>query len=77
MAYNKNADDNYRKKCKTIGLKYTPNEMNDYLNIIHYCKKNNLTYQNYIKNLIRADLGAKGFNVNSAATMDIDSVDTP
>lgn len=32
--------------------------------------------QGYIKSLITADLDSKGFNVNSAATMDIDSVDT-
>ncbi|ENZ28721.1 hypothetical protein Ccl03g_33070 [Enterocloster clostridioformis] len=60
MAYSKGAQDNYRKKCKQIGLKYTPNELHEYNRIVGYCKVNHMTYQNYIKSLIKADLDAKG-----------------
>lgn len=60
MAYSKGAQDNYRKKCKTIGLKYTPNEMNEYNRIVQYCSNNNKTYQSYIKTIIKSDLDAKG-----------------
>lgn len=60
MVYSKIANDNYRKKCKTIGLKYTPNEMGEYNRIVKYCKDNGLTYQSYIKNLIKNDLDSKG-----------------
>lgn len=60
MAYSKVGNDNYRKKCKTIGLKYTPNEMEEYNRFINYCKENGFTYQSYIKNLIKKDLDEKG-----------------
>lgn len=65
MAYSKIADDNYRKKCKTIGLKYTPNEMNEYNRIVKYCKDNRLSYQNYIKTLIKCDMDEKGIEYSN------------
>lgn len=60
MAYNKKADENYRKKIKTIGLKYTLNELDEYNRLIKYCNDNNLSYQSYIKSLAKADLDKKG-----------------
>lgn len=60
MAYNKKADENYRKKIKTVGLKYTLNELDDYNRLIKYCNDNNLSYQGYIKSLVKADLYKKG-----------------
>jgi hypothetical protein len=56
MSYNAKADENYRKKCKTIGLKFTLNELDFYENIVKHCENNNLSLQGYIKNLIRKDL---------------------
>lgn len=44
------------KKCKTIGLKFTLNELDFYENIVKHCENNNLSLQGYIKNLIRKDL---------------------
>ena len=41
-----------------------------------YLEQTGQSANSYIKALIKADLDSKGFNVNSAATMDIDSVDT-
>lgn len=60
MAYNKKADENYRKKIKTVGLKYTLNELDEYNRLIKYCNDNNLSYQGYIKSLVKADLNNKG-----------------
>ena len=60
MAYNKKADENYRKKIKTVGLKYTLNELDEYNRLIKYCNDNNLSYQGYIKSLAKADLDNKG-----------------
>ena len=40
MSYNAKADENYRKKCKTIGLKFTLNELDFYENIVKHCKNN-------------------------------------
>ena len=60
MAYNKKADDNYRKKCNTIGLKYTPNEFNEYIRIRMYCDEKGISLQRYIKELVKSDLDKKG-----------------
>lgn len=60
MAYNKKADENYRKKIKTVGLKYTLNELDEYNRLIKYCNDNNLSYQGYIKSLAKTDLDNKG-----------------
>lgn len=62
MAYNKKADENYRKKIKTVGLKYTLNELDEYNRLIKYCNDNNLSYQGYIKSLVKADLNNKGIS---------------
>lgn len=56
LAYNAKADENYRKKCKTIGLKFTLNELDFYENIVKHCESNNLSLQGYIKDLVRKDL---------------------
>jgi|GEM_PF-2776599 len=60
MAYNKKADDNYRKKYKYIGLKYAIAELPEYYRIVDYCERNNVSLQGYIKALVKADLDAKG-----------------
>lgn len=41
-----------------------------------YLEQTGQSANSYIKALIKADLDSKGFSVGSAATMDIDSVDT-
>ena len=59
MAYNKKADRNYNANSKVIGLKYTPNQIDEYNRVKQYCIDNNLTLQGYIKELIKRDLDAK------------------
>lgn len=60
----------YNQKSKFINIKYTPNSIDDYERISQYCSQNNLSMQGYIKALIKADLDAKGFSVDSAADSD-------
>ena len=59
MAYNKKADRNYNANSKVIGLKYTPNQIDEYNRVKQYCTDNNLTLQGYIKGLIQRDLDSK------------------
>lgn len=72
MSYSKLANDNYRKKCKSIGLKFTPNEIQEYNRIVAYCKKNKLSYQKYIKSLIISDLNNKGIEYSKSDSTDMD-----
>ena len=62
MAYNKKADRNYNANSKVIGLKYTPNQIDEYNRVKQYCTDNNLTLQGYIKGLIQRDLDSKGIS---------------
>lgn len=70
----------YNQKSKFINIKYTPINIDDYERISQYCSQNDLSMQGYIKVLIKADLDAKGFSMDSAvdgnATIDMDSTDT-
>ena len=59
MAYNKKADRNYNANSKVIGLKYTPNQIDEYNRVKQYCIDNKLTLQGYIKGLIQRDLDSK------------------
>lgn len=50
----------YNANSKYIQLKFTSNQLSEYKRIIKYCDNNNLSYQGYIKELIRNDLDKKG-----------------
>lgn len=60
MAYNKEAQKKYNGKSNYIQLKFTENQINDYLRIKKYCDDNGLSMQGYIKNVILHDLDEKG-----------------
>ena len=62
----------YNQKSKFINIKYTPNSLDDYDRISQYCKKNNLSLQGYIKNLIKTDLDSKGFYLTNSDNNNID-----
>lgn len=49
----------YNEKSKYIQLKFTENQMPEYERIVNYCTKNNLSYQGYIKELVKNDLDSK------------------
>lgn len=63
MAYSqslKEAQAKYRKKVKNITLKFYPSETIEYERIKMYTQNNAVSYGDYIKSLIKADLDAKG-----------------
>ena len=74
MAYNKKADRNYNINSKIIGLKYTPNQIDEYNRVKQYCTDNNLTLQGYIKGLIQRDLDAKQVPYISDASTQQDDI---
>lgn len=53
----------YNANSKYIQLKFTSNQLSEYKRIIKYCDDNNLSYQGYIKELIKKDLDEKGFEL--------------
>ena len=59
MAYNKEAQKKYNGKSNYIQLKFTENQINDYLRIKKYCDDNGLSMQGYIKSVILRDLNSK------------------
>ena len=50
----------YNANSKYIQLKFTRNQLLEYERIIKYCDNNKLSYQGYIKELIKKDLDEKG-----------------
>lgn len=59
-----NAISRYNAKSKYIKLKYTPNQMNEYEQIVKHCNDNGLSLQGYIKGLIKADLEKENLQWN-------------
>lgn len=49
----------YNEKSKYIQLKFTENQIPEYERIVNYCTENNLSYQGYIKELVKNDLDSK------------------
>lgn len=70
MAYSAKSQATYNKKCVRIAIKYTPNEQKDSDSLKAYLEQTGQSANSYIKALIKADLDAKGFSVNSAADSD-------
>lgn len=62
----------YNQKSKFINLKFTPNNLDEYNRICQYCNDNDLSLQGYVKALIKSDLDAKGFNINTDNTYETD-----
>lgn len=76
MAYSAKSQATYNKKCVRIAIKYTLNEQKDSDNLKAYLEQTGQSANSYIKALIKADLDAKGFSVDCAATMDGDTIST-
>ena len=60
MAYNKKADENYRKKIDRMAIKYSIAEQNESERLRAYLKESGISANSYIKGLIKADLDGKG-----------------
>lgn len=56
MAYNKEAQAKYQKKCKMITFKFFPNSDKDIIDFLESCEEPKATL---IKRLIRAEIAAK------------------
>lgn len=76
MAYYKESQKKYKEKVRQYKVQYGLQDQ-DGERVKAYLEHTGQSANSYIKALIKADLDAKGFNVDCAATMDIDSVDTP
>lgn len=60
MAYNKKADENYRKKIDRMAIKYGISELNESERLRLYLSQTGQSANSYIKGLIKADLDSKG-----------------
>lgn len=59
MAYNKKADENYRKKIDRMAIKYSIAEQNESERLRMYLAQTRQSANSYIKGLIKADLDSK------------------
>ena len=79
MAYSeaqKKAVKKYNEKTILIAASYKPNtDLADGQRVKAYLEQTGQSANSYIKALIKADLDAKGFSVDSAATIDMDNLD--
>ena len=60
MAYNKKADENYRKKIDRMAIKYSIAEQAESERLRLYLAQTEQSANSYIKSLIKADLDSKG-----------------
>ena len=75
MAYSEKEQKKYNANSTYLSVKYTPNEQIDGERVKAYLEQTGQSANAYIKSLIKVDLDAKGFSVNSAATIDMDNLD--
>lgn len=60
MAYNKKADENYRKKIDRMAIKYSIAELHESERLRKYLEQSGQSANSYIKGLIKSDLDRKG-----------------
>ena len=71
MAYNAKAQKKYRDKSIQLAANYRPGtDIQDGERVKAYLEQTGQSANSYIKALIRADLDAKGFNVDSTDNID-------
>jgi len=77
MAYNAKAQKKYRDKSIQLAVNYRPGtDIQDGQRIKTYLEKTGQSANSYIKALIKADLDAKGFNVDNVTTIDMKSLES-
>lgn len=69
MAYNKKADENYRKKIDRMAIKYSIAELHESERLRKYLEQTGQSANSYIKGLIRDDLDSKGIPYPSEMNM--------
>lgn len=76
MAYNAKAQKKYRDKSIQLAVNYRPGtDIQDGERVKAYLEQTGQSANSYIKALIKADLDAKGFNMDCAAMLN-NNVDT-
>lgn len=59
MAYNKKAQDNYRKKSMQFAISYRPTDIAEGKRLKQYLEETGQSANSYIKELIKKDLDSK------------------
>lgn len=72
MAYNKKADENYRKKIDRMAIKYGISELKESERLRMYLEQSGQSANSYIKSLIKRDLDEKGIAYPDSMDMDMD-----
>ena len=72
MAYNKKADENYRKKIDRMAIKYGIAEQAESERLRSYLAQTGQSANSYIKGLIKADLDEKGIAYPDSTDTDMD-----
>lgn len=70
MAYNKKADENYRKKIDRMAIKYGIAEQAESERLRKYLEQTGQSANSYIKGLIKADLDGKGIAYTDSTDTD-------
>lgn len=70
MAYNKKADENYRKKIDRMAIKYSISEQPESERLRIYLAQTGQSANGYIKGLIKRDLDEKGIVYPDSMDMD-------
>ena len=60
MAYNKKADENYRKKTKAFTIKYFATDISAGKRLQAYLDSTGVSANSYLKELVKRDLDSKG-----------------
>ena len=70
MAYYPKSQKEYQKKTSQFKVQYSLSEAQDGERVKAYLEQTGQSANSYIKQLIKADLDAKGFSVDSDVTTD-------
>lgn len=62
MAYNKKADENYRKKTKAFTIKYFATDISEGKRLQSYLDNTGVSANSYLKELVKRDLDSKGIS---------------
>lgn len=73
---NRKAVKKYREKTVSFAVKYSAVDANQGNTLKAYLEQTGQSANSYIKQLIKADLDAKGFNVDSVTTTDMKSLES-
>lgn len=72
MAYSAKSQKTYNDKCYRFSIKFVPSESEEITRFKAYLAQSGQSANSYIKSLIKSDLDAKGFNINTDNTYETD-----